>query len=231
MSDGHMNDPASVSVRTEELVRELVADLEPVTPIPRLRTVVAGVVGVWLAVAALGIGVKGLRPDWLDVFLTPLGPGGILAGLGMMGIGGVIASVALGVPGRERTVRAGIVIALSGLAAAAGVGTVLLLQSPAVGMQGNAMIHFGCLSVACGVALLPALGVTIFAGRAAPLRPLVVVIAAGAGTAALGAVTAQMTCPYDGIRHLMLGHLLAPGVGALLLALPLLAALRRSQRS
>ena len=235
MSEGTIHDPGNESssdgVRADELVRELVADLAPVKPIPPVRAAVAGVVGVWLAVAALGVGIKGLRPDWLEAFLAPLGPGGILAGLGMMGIGGVIASVALGVPGRERTVRVGIVFALLGLAVSAGVGSLLFLQSPAVEMSGSATTHFACLAVACVVALLPAIGVTIFAGRAAAFRPLVLVIAAAAGTAALGAVTAQATCPYDDVRHLMLGHLLAPAVGALVLSLPLLVALRRSRRA
>ena len=226
MSDEPINDPGS-----DDLIRELVSDLEPVKPIPSVRAAVAGVVGVWLAVAAIGVGIKGLRPDGLDALTASLGPGGIFAGLGLMGIGGVVASVALAVPGREQTARAGLLLAGLGLAISAGVGTFLFVQSPLAGMQGDGSTHLSCLLMACTVALLPALGVTWFAGRAAPFRPIVLVIAAGAGTAALGAVTAQAICPYDGLRHLMLGHLMAPGVGALLLSLPLLVALRRGERS
>ena len=37
MSDGPMKDPGSDGVRADELIRELVADLEPVKPIPPVR--------------------------------------------------------------------------------------------------------------------------------------------------------------------------------------------------
>lgn len=221
----------SAEERSDELVQELVADLEPVRPIPALGTAVAGVVGIWLAVAVLGLSLKGLRPDGLGSFMVLLGPGGIFAGLGMMGAGGIVAGIALGIPGREGTARLAVLFSMLGLGLGAGVGTYLFVQSPSAGMQGDGMTDLTCLLVACGVALLPSVGVAILAGRAAPFRPLVLVIAAAAGAAALGAVTAQAICPYDGLRHLMLGHLLAPAAGALLLSLPLLFVLRRSGRS
>jgi hypothetical protein len=70
-----------------------------------------------------------------------------------------------------------------------------------------------------------------FAGRAAPFRPVVLVLAAAAGTAALGAITAQASCHHWEMRHLLVGHALAPAVGVLLLTLPLLVALKRLGRS
>ncbi len=214
-----------------ELILELARDLEPVRPLPRLRSVVAGLVGVWLAVAIVGISLKGLRSDLPEMLLAPLGPGGVFAGLAVAGLGGLVAALAMSVPGRERAARAGIVSALAGMAAAAGVGTLLFVQSPIVEMHASAATDLTCLAIACAVAFVPALGVVWFVGRAAPFRPLVLVLAAAAGTAALGAVAAQASCPYSDVRHLMVGHLLAPGVGALLLSLPLLVALRRSSRS
>ncbi len=68
-------------------------------------------------------------------------------------------------------------------------------------------------------------------GRAAPYRPIVLVLAAAAGTAALGAITAEASCPHPEMRHLLVAHALAPVVGVLLLTLPLLVALRRVGRS
>lgn len=88
-----------------------------------------------------------------------------------------------------------------------------------------------CLLVACAVGLLPALGVVAFAGRAAPHRPLVLAVAAAAGAVALGTVAAQASCPYADLRHLLMGHALAPALGALLLVLPLLVALHRTERA
>jgi hypothetical protein len=149
----------------------------------------------------------------------------------MMGLGGVVAALALGRPGRESAARGGAVFAMLGLGLAAGIGSYLVFEGQSAMMDADGMADMTCLLIACAVALLPAIGVMVMAGRAAPYRSLVLVIAAAAGTAALGAVTTQATCPFGGLRHLMIGHLLAPAVGALLLSLPLLFVLRRSTRS
>ncbi len=45
----------------------------------------------------------------------------------------------------------------------------------------------------------------------------------------LGALAAKAACPVDGLRHVVLGHAMAPLAGAVLLALPLLG-LRRLLR-
>jgi hypothetical protein len=115
-------------------------------------------------------------------------------------------------------------------AAAAGVGTLLLAASPASGVDAPTRADLGCLLNACAVAVLPSFGVIWFAGRTAPHRPLVLVLAAAAGTAALGAATAQTVCAVADARHLLVGHVLGPAAGALVLTLPLLFALRRTTR-
>jgi hypothetical protein len=215
----------------EELIRELARDLDPVRPIPRIRTVMAGVIGLWLAVAAIGLTVLGLRPDLAEATIGARGVAAVFAGLGLAGLGGVVAALAMGVPGREVLARAALAVAILGMVAAAAVGTVLVAITPV----DHALVPFtadlGCLSVAMLVGLLPAVGVVWFAGRAAPFRPVVLVLAAAAGTAALGAIAAQASCPHSDMRHLMVAHALAPAVGALLLTLPLLVALKRFGRS
>ncbi|MEN8185237.1 MAG: hypothetical protein ABFS46_22160, partial [Myxococcota bacterium] len=57
---------------------------------------------------------------------------------------------------------------------------------------------------------------------AVPHRPGLAVWVAAAGAVGLGALAAQASCPLGGLRHLMLGHALAPIVGGLLLTFPLL---------
>ena len=213
-----------------DLIHALAEDLEPVRPIPRLRTLLAGLAVTWLVVVGLAIVVRGLRDDWLEMALTPFGTGGLFIGLGVLGVGGLTAALALGIPGREATARLGIGAALAGLAYAAGVGTVLFIESPVVEWAGNLRGDLTCLGTALAVGLVPGLGIASFAGRAAAFRPLVLALAAAAGTAALGAAAAQAMCPSDDIGHLVLGHLLAPGLGALILTLPLLVALRRGAR-
>ena len=214
-----------------ELIHALAEDLEPVRPIPRLRTLLVALGLTWAVVAGLAIAVRGLREDWIELALTPFGTGGLFLALGVVGVGGLVAALALGIPGRESTARSGIAVALVGMAYAAGVGTFLFVQSPVVEWTGNPRGDLTCLGIALAVGLVPALGIAAFAGRAATFRPLVLALAAAAGTAALGAAASQAMCPSDDLRHLMFGHLFAPGVGALVLTLPLLLAIRRGARS
>ena len=88
----------------------------------------------------------------------------------------------------------------------------------------------GCLLEATALSTLPSIGVVLFAGRAAPFRPLVLVLAAAAGAAALGAVITQAACAMPDFRHLMIGHVLAPIAGVAVLTLPLLIVLKRLAR-
>jgi hypothetical protein len=209
----------------------LVRDLDPVQTIPRIRTVMTGVLALWLFVAATGLTLLGLRPDPAQAMLGVRGVALVLAGLGLAGLGGVAAALALGVPGREVLARAALVLAILGVLMAAGVGTLLFAMSPAAGARAPLRADFVCLAVAILVGLLPAVAVVWFAGRALPFRPVIAVLAAAAGTAALGAITAEASCPHSEMRHLLVAHALAPAFGVLLLTLPLLLALKRFRRS
>jgi hypothetical protein len=220
-----------VSGSQEDLIRELARDLDPVRPIPRIRTVTAGVVALWFAMAALGLAALGLRPDLAEATIGTRGVAVVFAGLGLAGLGGVVAALAMGAPGREVLARAAIALAILGMVVAAAVGTLLVVASPVPEMPVPWSGDLGCLSVAIAVGLLPALGVVWFAGRASPFRPVIVVLAAAAGAAALGAIAAEMSCPHSDMRHLLVAHALAPAAGVLLLTLPLLVALKRLGRS
>lgn len=213
--------------RTEELIRELAEDLTPVRPIPRLRVVLLCIVLLWAAIAVPGALLRGLRPDLLDALLASRGTFLVFGALALSGLGGILAALAMSVPGRDAAAGVGLVLGVGGLVAAAGLGTLLLLWNPHPLTAWVEAGDLGCLGVACGIAVIPAAGIVWFVGRAAPYRPLVAVLAAAAGMAALGAVAAQASCPYAEPRHLLVGHVLAPAVGAVLLTLPLLAALRR----
>ncbi|MBW2397316.1 MAG: DUF1109 family protein, partial [Deltaproteobacteria bacterium] len=60
--------------RSEELIRELAQGLQPVRPLPPLRLVVGGLLGLWGLVAAVGVVVFGNRPDLAEAWL---GQGGV----------------------------------------------------------------------------------------------------------------------------------------------------------
>lgn len=213
--------------RAEDLIRELARDLDPVDPIPRIRTAAAGVAALWFAVAGIGLALLGLRPDLVEATLQVRGVAAVYAGLGLAAGGGVIAALAMGVPGREVLARSALAVAIFGMVVAAALGTLLVATSPTADARVPFTGDLTCLSVALLVGLLPALGVVWFAGRAVPFRPLILVLAAAAGTASLGAITAHGSCPHSEMRHLLVAHALAPAVGVLLLTLPLLVVLKR----
>jgi len=218
--------------RSLELIRELARDLEPVRPIAPLRRALAGVVLVWAAAAAAAIAAAGVQPQLFAGLYAAPGVAAVLTGLAVAGLGGLVASLALAVPGREDVAQGGLAIGAAGLAVAAGVGTLLFATSPAAAASSwaSGSDHLACLVFATAVGVLPAAGVVVFAARAAAARPLVLVLAAAAGAAALGAVAAKASCARADYAHLVVGHVLAPVIAALALALPLLFALRRLQR-
>ncbi|MCP3985038.1 MAG: DUF1109 domain-containing protein [bacterium] len=228
-----MNEDRSEPVddgRSEDLIRELARELEPVQPLPPLRFVVGGLLGLWALVAAVGVAVLGSRPDLAQAWLGRGGVAFVFGGLGLAGVAGLAASVALGVPGRERLVRLALLAAGVGMVLAAGGGSLLFLESAMPWNGGGFRADLDCLAVALVVGIFPGLGVVAFAGRAAAFRPVVLVVAAAASAAALGTIVAQASCPMVNLRHLLMGHALAPAVGVLVLSVPLLVALRRIGR-
>ncbi len=214
---------------SHDLIDSLTEDLRPVKPLPPLRFVIAGVILLWLLVAAVGVPWLGARPD----LSTSLFGGGsvsvVFLALTASGASGLVAALALGIPGRERLVRYSMLVAISGMAVAAGLGTVLFVQSPVAVAPWKADVR--CLMEALALGLLPALGVIAFAGRAAPYRPLVLTVAAAAGAASLGSVAAQAACAMPDFRHLLMGHVLGPVAAAMVLSLPLLFVLRQMAKA
>ncbi len=211
--------------RNERLIRELAQRLTPVRPVPRLRWVTLGVVGLWIATSLTASAWLGLELRTEGTLRTGLFA--IYAGLGLAGVAGVLAALAASIPGREAQSRNALLAGAGALALAAGVATGVLWDSPLVNVPAPAAAAMRCLALAGAVAALPALAVIGFGAWTHTLRPLVVVLAAAAGTAALGGIAAKTSCPYGDLRHLVLGHLLAPAVGALLLTIPLLLTLHR----
>jgi MFS family permease len=215
---------------TRELIRELTSDLAPVKPLPRVRFVAAAVLLAWLAIGVVGVALKGLAPTFWATLAMPVSAGGIFAGLLLAGVGGVLAALALAVPGRERLARAAFALGGGGMAIAAGVGSALIARSPLIEWRWPTGHDLPCLLTALVIGLVPALALGWFGGRAAPFRPLAIALAAAAGAAALGGSVSQATCAAGDPMHLLLGHVIAPAAGAFALTLPLLIAIRRSER-
>jgi len=215
---------------TRELLRELASDLTPVKPLPRLRFVAAAVLLAWLAIGVGGIALEGLAPTFWQTLAVPISAGGIFVGLLLAGLGGVLAALALAIPGREPLARAGLALGGAGVAIAAWVGFALVADSSLAWRLPRAG-DLPCLLTALVISLAPALALAWFSGRAAPFRPLALALAAAAGAAALGGSVAQACCGSDQAMHLLLAHALVPALGVFVLTLPLLVAIRGSERS
>jgi hypothetical protein len=218
--------------RSLELIDELARDLEPVHPIAPLHRALAGVALAWVVAAAAGLAAVGVHPEAFAHLRPASGAAAALAGLGAAGLGALVASLALAVPGRDAAARWGLAAATVGLSVAAAACVFAFATAGALegAARATAGSHLACGVFACAVGLLPALGAVAFAARAAPHRHLALVLAAAAGASALGALSAKAICAYADPAHLLAGHLLAPLAGALVLALPLRFALVRLRR-
>jgi hypothetical protein len=210
------------------MLRELARDLKPVRPIPRLRTVAAGVLAVWLLALVV---------DWiLGGALPRLGAGGpwsgaafltVLVGLAVTAVGATLRALAGAVPGREGEARAGLGLALLGLILVAGGGAwaVSTAGDPAAGDP--LWTGFSCVRRATVLGIPPALVACLFLARTLARRPQLGAACALAGSVALGAIAVHTSCTHEGALHMLLGHALAPFAVALVLAFPLAALVRR----
>ena len=216
---------------TEPLLRELARDLEPVQPIPRLRTVATGVLLIWLLA---------LFVDWMFGAPSPRFAEGelwrepaflvVLAGLLCTAVGATLAALAGAVPGREGEARVGIGVGIGGLALATASG-VWAVADKGVGTEFPALAtSITCVSRATALGIVPALVACAFLARALVRTPRAGAAAAAAGCAALGAVAVHTSCPYEGALHMLFGHSLAPFFAALVFAFPLAALVRRCSR-
>jgi hypothetical protein len=213
---------------TETLLRELARDLAPVRPIARLRTVVVAVVGAWLLVVAVHGLLGGPLPvldgtiSWRDsAFLT------VFAGLVLTAAGAVVTALAGAVPGREGAARTGRGLALIGIVLATGGGLWAVVAGGGIGSGLPLASSLRCMSRATALGLLPAAVICAFLARTFDRRPWLGAACAAAGAVSLGALAVHASCTHGGALHVLLGHSFAPFGGALLLALPLGAAVRR----
>lgn len=216
--------------RTESLLNELPRDLEPVKPIPRLRTLVL----VALAAFALALAADGLLGHPLPVLADGVAwadPGflAVLAGLLLTSAGAIVAALAAAVPGREQAARAGSGAAAAGFAVAAVAAVWGVLQSG--GEAGGGLFPgVQCASRASLLGVVPAIVLCAFLALACERRPLLGAGAAAVGALALGAAAVHASCVQGDALHVLLGHWLTPLAVALVLAAPLSLVVRRLSR-
>jgi hypothetical protein len=212
-----------MSDRTEELVRSLSRDLRPVRRLPALGSAaiaIAALAAVLVAVQigfGLGAGLALVKPGFGSADLQTILAHALLAA------GALAFALGACVPGRERLARIGTVgIAL----AAAALGLVALER--VVAFSGTLADGWLVQTFACGLgaivpAVIPALLLAAFAARAAPHRVAPALAFAAAASVAMLTLPGILRCDFPDELHHVVGHLLAPVIGAvalLVLTLP-----------
>ena len=214
---------------TERLISSLVADLEPVRPLPRLRSALASVLavsGTILGLALLGDeaqpGVASILSD--RIYLASF------IGLLIAALAGSISALASAVPGRERLELGGMRIAWLGLGSAA---AVCLIGIGVLGLDASASpagLDAMCFRRAWLCLLLPAAAILGFLVRGWPANPLRAASIALLGSGAMGAAIVHAGCGFLAPKHLLISHLSVPIVLLLLGLYPLVVLLRRIRR-
>ena len=222
--------------RTEALILALARDLQPVRRLPGLGRVAASV--VVLAMALVGAQLlfawttnsAWLKPGFASVDAWTIAAHALLAA------GALAFALGACVPGRERLMRTGALMLASALGAVVWIGFERLAAWPGLAVLAPGWVGttFSCSLDAIVPAALPALLLARFAARAAPRRVALVLLVGAAAPLGLLTQPGVLGCAYPDELHHVLGHLLTPAFGALILgviAVPVFLISRPSQRA
>jgi len=214
---------------TERLIDELTHDLPPVRRVPPLRWALVAVLAIWSGLVGAVLLASGGRVGLFAELVSSPIFGGVGLGLLVTAVGATAAAIASGVPGREAAVRLGMGAALAG--AIGGVVCCLVgIASVGLGFGSPVATDAVCLGYTALFSLVPAFTVGLLVLRSWVARPLLAAALALLGTAALGALTSQLSCPFAGPRHLLLGHVSPPMLIVALGSLPAAMLIRRFAR-
>ena len=211
---------------SDRLISDLVEELEPVRPRPRLRQAFAIVLTFWAALLGLILwsrdgGVPVAMGFANRVYLASF------VGLLIASFGGTLSALAAGVPGRERLEVAGTGLSVLGLFAAA-IACAIGIAShglPAVVSPDGADAM--CFRDGAVFSLLPAGVIFSFLVRGWATRPIRAASIALFASGALGALIVHASCDFMAPRHLLVSHMSVPFVLALLGGYPLAILVRR----
>ena len=190
------------------LLDQLVADLAPVKPVPRLWLAVTGPLAAGAAVALTVLLTQGLRSQVWPEFARDVAFFGVLLGLAAIGVGGCTAGLASAIPGRGTAVAIAGTAALIGTATAIGVAATMSPWDAAASFSSSAAA--ACIGWGLIFSLVPvAAGVRLTRRTWAP-RPSVTAGLTLLGATALGSLVVHLSCPVLEGRHVLVGHCSTP---------------------
>lgn len=214
--------------QTQRLIAQLADDLTPVRRVPRLRSIASAVLAVSALVLAYSVSRAGVRGDWWQLVTGDASYAAALLGISICGLAATLAALAGALPGREA------VFWRSGVAAGLGLAFAVIAAIVSLAMHGNfaGSLHddWGCLRSVLQLSPLPIAAVLFAASRGWVARPGLTAIAALTGATGAGAVAIHLACELGGARHILLGHVLAPVLLALVASVPAAMLLRRLAR-
>ena len=211
------------------MLEGLVQNLEPVRPIPPLRSLfltLALIFGVAVVLNLLWVGFS-FTPHsaWRQApFLV------LLIGLVVTAAGSMLAAVSGAIPGREGLARRGRRTACAGALMASLGGILGLAGADNVVAPFPLSITVACAWRASALGAVPAAALCIYLARAFERRPGVGAVFACVGAVTMGSGLVHASCPSREALHLLLGHWIAPLGLALLLALPFSLLIRQRGR-
>ena len=204
-----MSDPT-----TDTLIHRLATEADPVRRIAPPKWAFLLVVAITTGIGAAFLGpaavVRGLQRSVSEGGIDSV----VLVGLLVAAAGGIVAALAEREPGRDESTRLGLA------ALAAGLGLVAIGTIATACLEPSGATSWGdqlrCLAHCSLLAAPPTALSLLLLTRSAPGRPRIAALAAGAGSAALGAVIVHLACAGHGEPHQLAAQGLAPLLGAVL---------------
>ena len=214
-----------VTEGNDRLIDGLIEDLEPVRPLPLLRSAFAIVLAVWAAVLGIVLWSQASPPGANQLLMDRVYFVSFV-GLLLSALGATVSTLAGSRPGRDGLETSGLVVSLVGLVVAAGVcvyGIVGLgLDAPSP-PGADAM----CFQEGMLLSLLPGGVILSFLVRGWASHPIRAAALGLVAAGALGGAIVHLSCDFLAPAHLMVGHLSVPLALAIVGLYPLGALLRR----
>jgi hypothetical protein len=206
-------------VRTDELIRQLANEVQPVKPLPPLLPRLLG----WtvLAVSSLGVVIYtmgihrtlGDASDRADFALEA-------ALLIVTALSAAVGALVVSIPGAERSAMIRWVPLSLGVASVVWAGGEWIMAASIGAPTGRLTFAWHCIFKTACVALVPSIVLVSMVRRAAPLKAAWAGSLAILATAAVGVLGANIICPVDRPLHMLLWHvaplMLFAGLGAAL---------------